>query len=116
MHPHRATKSVKASQTVVLGTKDAESRTLRTGGRRASKQEAHRAAVRLVANEQQRMTSLGGCEARMEVLRDELTLFDRIVQTPAFTADPFAAIDGHLSTVMDFLQPQTPDVGRRTKE
>ncbi|KAG5512122.1 hypothetical protein JKF63_07587 [Porcisia hertigi] len=50
-------------------------------------------------------------EKRMTVAQEELQLFQKVQTVSAYMADPFAAVMQHLSSTMDALQPQTPDVG-----
>lgn len=51
-------------------------------------------------------------QERMAVAAEELSLYDSVVSVPAFAADPFAALQQHLSTTMESLKPLTDDVGR----
>ncbi|RNF03517.1 uncharacterized protein Tco025E_08193 [Trypanosoma conorhini] len=85
------------------------------GGGGRKEEQRRQLAAKLVAGEQHPSRKTAA-EARMATAKAELALFDQVLQAPAFVADPFSAIEGHLSGAMACLQPQTPDVGRRRAE
>ncbi|CBH09385.1 hypothetical protein, conserved [Trypanosoma brucei gambiense DAL972] len=85
-------------------------------GKRSPQAQTRRAAARVASRVIESNSRITAATNRMNTAREELALFDQVTQMPAFVADPFTAIDEHLSTAMDFLQPQTPDVGRVKRE
>ncbi|RNC46838.1 hypothetical protein TcCL_NonESM03330 [Trypanosoma cruzi] len=94
---------------------DEQRATRRPAGGNRQRNQHRQVAEKLVAREEHQSRKKAA-EKRMETAKAELALFDQVMQIPSFEENPFAAIEGHLNGTMAFLQPQTPDVGRRKLE
>ncbi|EKF26273.1 hypothetical protein MOQ_010043 [Trypanosoma cruzi marinkellei] len=94
---------------------DEQRATRRHAGGNRQRNQHRQLAEKLVAREEHKSRKKAA-EKRMETAKAELALFDQVMQIPSFVENPFAAIEGHLNGTMAFLQPQTPDVGRRKLE
>ncbi|CAJ1005344.1 hypothetical protein Q4I28_000664 [Leishmania naiffi] len=77
----------------------------------SSQRTAGRRRATLLQQRRPVLPQMTAAEERMAVAQEELNLFDKVQTVPAYVADPFAAVMQHLSSTMDALQPQTPDVG-----
>ncbi|KPI84979.1 hypothetical protein ABL78_5970 [Leptomonas seymouri] len=124
-HATTTTKSSRTSET--SSSKSMKATTNRSSQKRQSaKKESKKDASaihpaelrRAAARERRRLLAppMSAAEARMATFQKELQLFDEVQTVPAYVEDPFAAVMQHLSSTMDTLKPQTPDIGRAARD